>query len=313
MSFSYDVKTELCAVKVKERDLKRAELAGIVMMGGSITINSRGVALGIATEHESVVKRVMALIENVYGVNPELKTRTQQLKKKTTYIIEITGYDNVISIMEDIGLKLSGGISCDDEKFAVITDTEKKGAALIRGAFLATGSVSDPNKIYHLEFVVNLQDFANCLLNTINEWNLNAKTAYRKQSCIVYIKDIENIIRILTLIGAHKSVLELENIRILKDIRNNVNRQVNCDNANMDKTISSAQQQIANINLIAEKIGLINLPDKLRETAELRLNNPEASLKELAAISENTSRSGINHRLRKITEIAEQLSEAKEI
>jgi DNA-binding protein WhiA len=312
MSFSSDVKTELSAVNMKAEHCRRAELAGIVFMSASLSINKRGVSLVLSTEHMPLVKRVISLIEKLYDVKTELSTRTQAPKKTLTYIIEVYGYDEVMRIIGDLGLKIDVGILPDPLRMDEILKEECCRACFVRGAFLGAGSISDPNKDYHLEFVANLQEFAAGLLNTINGWDMNAKLAKRKQNHIVYMKEIEHIIRLLTVMGAYSSVLELENIRIVKDIRNNVNRQINCDNANMDKTINSAQKQIADIRLIEDMIGVHKLPHTLKVTAELRLKYPEASLQELANILGSTTRSGINHRLRKISSIAENIANKKE-
>lgn len=290
----------------------RAELAGMVQMSASIALGSSGLRLVLQTEHTDVVTRAMSLLKRLYTIDASLAQRSQQLKRKSTYLVEVSGRELVLRILEDLALRLHAGIGVDAQQFEALVARDCCRAAFLRGAFLGSGSISDPNKIYHTEFVVSMQEFALPLLNILNRYDLNGKLTVRKGSYIVYLKEIENMIRLLTLTGAHSSVLELENIRILKEIRNNVNRQLNCDNANIDRTINSAMDQVRCIRKIADTVGLQTLPTGLRQTAELRLANPEASLTELAALSGGTTRSGINHRLRRINQIAQTITQVRE-
>ena len=178
----------------------------------------------------------------------------------------------------------------------------------MRGVFLACGSISNPQKIYHLEFVVNTEELASSLLNILNGYSLNAKIVQRKQLFVVYLKGVDHIITLLTLIGAHSSVLQLEDIRIIKDMRNNVNRQVNCETANLSKTVNAAYRQLENIRLIEQTVGLQSLSPLLQEVAQARQENPEASLSEIAELlGMPASRSAINHRFRKLDQIAQSL------
>lgn len=184
--------------------------------------------------------------------------------------------------------------------------------AYIRGAFIGGGSISNPEKTYHLEFVTHSEEYAKDLSNLINTFSLNSKVIQRKNSFIVYIKEGEQIVDLLNVIGAHSSLLEIENIRIMKEMRNNVNRLVNCETANLSKTVNAAVRQVESIKLIQSQIGLQRLPDNLREIAELRLNYPDESLKELGEMLDPpVGKSGINHRLRKIEKIAEELRTSK--
>lgn len=177
------------------------------------------------------------------------------------------------------------------------------------GVFISCGSLSDPNKDYHMEFVFQNMDICNFLgLILIDNYGIVPKQTERKGQQVVYIKESENIEDMLTLMGAQSCSLEIMNIKIFKDIRNKVNRAVNCDNANIEKTLRAAKKQIADIELIEQTVGLEQLPDELREIAELRLENPDLNLKELgAALSRPVSRSGANHRLARIAEIAEKI------
>ncbi|NLB20548.1 MAG: DNA-binding protein WhiA, partial [Clostridium sp.] len=180
--------------------------------------------------------------------------------------------------------------------------------AFIKGAFLGSGSVSNPEKAYHLEFVVNSLELAEELRDLINTFGLTAKVIARKNTFIVYLKEGEQIVDILSIIGAFNSLFEFENVRIVKDMRNNVNRLVNCETANLSKTVNAAVRQVESIRLIERELGLQRLPKPLREMAEIRLEYPDESLKELGEILEpKVGKSGVNHRLRKIEKIADEL------
>ena len=185
--------------------------------------------------------------------------------------------------------------------------------AFIRGAFLASGSLSDPEKFYHFEIVCATEEKAKQLQGIIATFDLEAKIVKRKRYYIVYIKEGSQIVDILNVMEAPVALMELENIRILKDMRNSVNRQVNCETANINKTVSAAVKQIEDIEYIRDTIGLENLPENLEEIARERVERPEATLKELGeALDPPVGKSGVNHRLRKLCDIAEQLRDRSE-
>ena len=180
--------------------------------------------------------------------------------------------------------------------------------AFLRGAFLSVGSMSNPEKAYHLEYVcVDTQQAAQ-LIDILLVYGIHAKTVVRKKYQVVYIKESEEIVELLNVIGAHISLMKLENLRIFKDMRNSINRRVNCETANITKTVNAATKQIADIQYIKEHYGFDNLKDNLRQVAELRLEYPDAALKELGEyLSPPVGKSGVNHRLRKLSELAEKL------
>lgn len=178
--------------------------------------------------------------------------------------------------------------------------------AYIRGAFLAAGSISNPDKSYHFEIVCHSMEQAKQLQEVINYFELDAKIVERKNHFVVYLKEGSQIVDILNVMEAHVALMNLENVRILKEMRNAVNRKVNCETANISKTVNAAVKQVEDIIYIRDTMGLSNLPDNLREMAELRLEYPEAPLKELGTyLNPPVGKSGVNHRLRKISLIAE--------
>ena len=194
----------------------------------------------------------------------------------------------------------------DKERFKDIIFSSGCREAFLRGAFLGAGSISDPKKEKHLEIVAARENIADILEGLMSFMGLNVKKTLRKLYHVVYLKQTESIISFLTITGAHRGVLELESIQVYKEIKNNLNRQVNFEQANQDRTINSAQESILNINKIIRTVGLEGLPKNLRDTAALRIEYPEATLAELAG---NTTKSGINHRLRRLNEIALAISD----
>ena len=186
--------------------------------------------------------------------------------------------------------------------------------AFLRGVFLASGSISDPYKSYHFEVVCATEDKAKQLQYIMNSLHMSAKIVLRKKSYVVYLKEADQISDMLNIMEAHVALMEFENIRILKDMRNTVNRKVNCETANINKTVSAAVKQLEDIVYIRDEIGFEKLADGLREVALARIAYPEATLKELGdALTPPVGKSGVNHRLRKLSEIAEKVRANKEV
>ena len=180
--------------------------------------------------------------------------------------------------------------------------------AFLRGAFLASGSISDPEKSYHLEFVCTTEKKAGQLVEILKRFGLDGKQILRKRSYVVYLKDGEQIVDALNIMGAHIALMEMENVRIVKGIRNTVNRKLNCEMANITKTVTAANKQVADIQFLSGKIGLNALPENLREIARLRLEYPDATLVELGEmLYPPVGKSGVNHRLRKLGNLAKEL------
>ena len=304
MSFSSVVKSELTTVSVLKDHCRLAETAGVVYSASTLSITGKGIGLSVSTENLAVVKRVISLFEKLFGISADL-TAVEQLPKKTlTYIVALPGGDKTKTVLAELGLRIGAGIEPDDDVLNKIISRDCCKKAFLRGAFLGGGSISDPQKGYHLEIVMGSKLLAEVLKNILSELSLNARIVNRKEDYVVYIKESEQIINYFTHIGAYSTIFELENIRILKSINNNINRAYNCESANIDRTIASAEEQIKCIKIIDKEYGLENLSESLRIAAELRLENPSASLTELASIEPSISRSALNHRMRKLKEIA---------
>lgn len=311
MSFSAKVKGELGRYTDISREEALAQISAIMKVSGTIGFNGKGLSFKITTENPTSARFVFTLLKEHFQIHSKLMVKkSNSLKKNNIYMVVIDEEMGVRDLLKETGIfkEVDGGISLDyriDEKM-VETDDEKR--AYIRGAFLGGGSITNPEKTYHLEFVTHSEEYAQDLCELINSCGLNSKVIQRKNSFIVYIKEGEQIVDILNIMGAHSCLLELENIRIMKEMRNNVNRLVNCETANLSKTVNAAVRQVESIKLIQSKIGLKRLPQNLREIAELRLEYPDESLKELGEMLDPpVGKSGVNHRLRKIEKIAEEL------
>lgn len=306
MSFASDTKKELTQVEMDECCTK-AELAAFIQMNGVLSLSNRQMSLDIQTENAAIARRMYTNIKRLYPYKIELLVRKKmRLKKNNVYICRIR--EGAGHMLEDLGISAGvGGTGAIPEKL-VQDDCCRR--SYLRGAFLAGGSVNNPEtSSYHLEIFTLYQEHSEALVELMNGYSLNAKSIERKKGFIAYLKEAEKISDFLSIIGAHVALLKFEDVRIVRDMRNSVNRLVNCETANLNKTIGAAQRQVENIKYIDEMIGIEGLPERLREIARLRVEYQDITLKELGEMVSGPpiSKSGVNHRLRKIDEIAEKL------
>ena len=307
MSFASETKKELTNLEIKTCCIQ-AELSALIRMNGSLSFSNRKLVVDIQTENAAIARRIYTLLKKSYDIQVELLVRKKmRLKKNNVYIVRLS--QQAKEILEDT--KIIG------EGFTIIHDIspeliKKKCCkrSYLRGAFLAGGSVNNPEtSSYHLEIASLYKEHNDSLCELMNTFGLNSKTLERKKGYITYLKEAEKITEFLNIVGAHNALLRFEDVRIVRDMRNSVNRLVNCETANLNKTIGASIRQVENIRYINQTVGLQILPEKLREIAELRLNYTDVTLKELGEmVSAGTiSKSGINHRLRKIDTIADRL------
>ncbi len=285
----------------------KAEMSALIRMNGSVQLSSKKVVLDISTENAAIARRVYSLLKKYYQVHIELLVRKKmRLKKNNVYIVRIP--TRVQEILNDLRIVSSGFIFTDGIEEDIVHKNCCK-RAYLRGAFMAGGSVNNPEgSSYHLEIASMYEEHCKALVTLAGEFHLNARCIERKKGFILYIKEGEKIIEFLSLIGAHQALFKFEDVRIMRDMRNSVNRIVNCETANLNKTISAAVRQIENIKLLQREVGLASLPDKLREVAEIRLAHPDINLKEVGEMLKGSvSKSGVNHRLRKIDELADKV------
>ncbi|KRN90342.1 DNA-binding protein WhiA [Ligilactobacillus ceti] len=307
MSYASDVKKELTTLEVNYAGNAKAELMALIRMNGSLSIVDHQFVLNVQTENPAIARRIYKLLKQFYDVESELLVRRKmKLKKNNLYIVRLkTGSDYVLKDLDILdGFQIKATVPLD------FLDDDGKVRSYLRGAFLASGSVNNPETSrYHLEIYSLYEEHNATICQMINRYNLHARQTERRSGYITYLKEGEKIADFLSLIGATSSMLQFEDIRIVRDMRNSVNRIVNCETANMNKIADAANRQIENIKYIDEEVGIQTLPVKLQEVATIRLEYPEVSLKELATLvpSGPISKSGINHRLRKINQYADQL------
>lgn len=287
---------------------KEAELAALTRMNGAVSLARQSYVLDVQTENAAIARRMYTLIKSLYPYPIKLLVRKKmKLKKNNVYIVRIA--DGAKEMLADLDIL--------QEPFALVRTISPKylkkkccKRAYLRGAFLAGGSVNNPEtSSYHLEIANAYQEHNDALCALMNTFDLHARILERRNGYISYIKEAEKITDFLNYTGAHQALLKFEDVRVMRDMRNSVNRLVNCETANLNKTIGAAFRQVENIRYIDEMVGLAALPDKLQEIAKLRVEHQEVSLKELGELvsGNKISKSGINHRLKKIDQFADQL------
>lgn len=286
MSFSAEVKEELAKHISPARHCQMAELSAMLHYAGQYGLMEDGtLTIGFQSENEAVLRKGFTLLKKAYNIDTVIGVKGQ---KKA----------DLLAIMGD----LSGPADTSLLKQACCR------RAFIRGAFLSCGSISDPTKGYHLEFVCNNRTQAEQLQEIIGQFDIEAKIVCRKKYFVVYVKEGAGIVELLNIMEAHVALMNLENLRILKEMRNSINRRVNCEAANIQKTVQASTRQVEDIIYLRDYYGFSRLPDNLREMAEVRLAYLEAALKELGEyLSPPVGKSGVNHRLRKLSELAEKL------
>ena len=282
MSFSSKVKGEICRYVDMSKEEALAEISAIMKVSGTIAFSGSGLSFKMTTENPASARLIFTLLKEHFNIHSKLMVKkSNSLKKNNIYMVVISEDMGVRELLYETGIlqDIDGIMNLNYRINKSMIETEENRRAYIRGAFIGGGSISNPERTYHLEFVTHSEEYAIDLKDIINTFGLNSKVIQRKSSHIIYIKEGEQIVDLLNIIGAHSSLLELENIRIMKEMRNNVNRLVNCETANLSKTVNEAVRQVESIRLIQNKIGLQRLPQNLREVAELRLNYPDESLK----------------------------------
>jgi DNA-binding protein WhiA len=309
MSFSEKTKNELAHTFPQERCCQLAELSGLVRTDGTILISANNqIGLELATENAAVARKGLRLAKRVFDVETELRIkRKKRLKKNNIYLVKIPPHNNVAQILKSLGITKEG-ILINPEVSPLVTRKKCCRRSYLRGVFLGAGSVNDPESTYHLEIMVTSESYALSLVELISKFDLEPKISSRKNSYIVYLKESEQIVTFLNIIEAHTALLNFESTRIKKEMRNQINRLVNCETANLNKIIDAALRQKENIQLIDQTLGLDKLPPGLKQVAELRLEHPDISLKELGEMTDPPlGKSGINHRMRKLEKIAENI------
>lgn len=314
MSFSSEVKEELSHITDGERHCSVAELAAIISLGGEISrLPGENCSLELHTENAAVARKFYSLIKEIFGYQPEISSRQHHSARKgRTYHIMVNEPSQAWKILKTTGLVNNLGQVDEDHSRTDSPMLQRTCCkrAYLRGAFLSSGSITDPEKNYHFEIVCGENENAQQIRELFLFFGLDARIVQRKKYYVVYLKEGAMISDVLNIIGAHVSMMKFENIRIVKDVRNSVNRRVNCEAANINKTVSAARKQIEDIEYIKNTVGLDKLSQPLREMANIRLEEPDASLKELGEMMDPpVGKSGVNHRLRKLSQMAQDIRE----
>ena len=317
MSFSSDVKEELAGHIARAKHCKIAELSAIISMCATVLMGYDGsYAIKLVTDNLAIAKKFQLYVEDIADVKAQVLVRRgvfQDIKsgsytiildngKAARKLLLLTGIiENNLPPQHDLNLRNTKALKSICCK-----------RAFLRGVFLASGSISDPERFYHFEIVCMTMEKAELIQSVLLSFELDARIVQRKKYYVVYIKEGEQIVDLLNVMEAHLSLLNLESLRVIKEVRNSINRKVNCETANLNRTVNAAVKQIEDINYIKDTVGFEYLNEALRDVAVLRLENTETSLKELGEmLSPPVGKSGVNHRLRKISEIADKLRKNK--
>ena len=300
MSFSMDVKEELVKQIPNEEHCRLAELAALLFFYAKVYFEPE-IRVVLPVENRVALRKCFTLLNKTFNIRSSVSENEIEFIKEP---IEFSGKNSNIEAVFD-------RINLSDPMPLLKKDCCKR--AFLRGAFLGTGYVNDPKKAYHLEILSDSAEYSKLLTYLFLEFNIKPKCSIRKKYFVTYLKEFESVSDVLSLIGAPKSMMDMANMRIVKDVRNNVNRRNNCDMANISKTVNAAAKQLEDIDIIRENIGLSALPESLRMIAVLRMEHPDSSLTELGEMFDPpVGKSGVNHRLRKISEIADGLRIKKE-
>ena len=290
MSFSTNVKEELETVVSASRHCQVAELAAIIHFGCEIEKNEKQIR--IISENPSVTRKYFTLLKKTFIINGTVEKVLQAVKV-------LDEHGQIHPLAEEIAPMLLKNSCCR--------------RAFLRGAFLCLGSMSDPYKGYHLEIVCEYEPWALQIRQAAAGFDIETKIIRRKKYHVVYLKEGAGIVDLLNVMGAHRALMQFESLRVEKEVRNSINRQVNCEAANITKTVHAASKQIEDIEYLKKYYGLSNLPDGLRAIAEVRLEHPESSLAELGGyLNPPVGKSGVNHRLRKLGELVDELKGKEE-
>lgn len=312
MSFTSKVKTELADRISNAKHCRVAEIAALISMCGNVSIDENdNYTVYIQTDTEVTAKKFRELLWKTFHIDTDVEEKDKQLShSKKTYIVEIKKNSDALEVLK--ATKIMNSQNEIEEQMninkneIIKKDCCKK--AYLRGAFLAAGSISDPEKSYHFEIKCTNENKANQIVDILKSFDVDAKTLNRKSKFIVYLKDSEKVVDALNIMEAPIALLEVETIKIDKQMSNKINRQMNCDQANINKTVNASRRMIEDINYIEEEVGLSYLPEKLQQIARIRVENPDASLQDIGDMMVPAlGKSGVNHRLRKISEIAEEL------
>lgn len=308
MPFSTEVKNELARLESLKNCCRTAELHALVRMDGSFHIHAKQqYSLTLTTENAAVARKYIKSFANLYKLKADLEIRRSSLSKACNYLISIPFQPRIEQSLYELGI-LDNHMNLSSSVPSRLINNVCCQISFLRGAFIGGGFISDPRKAYHLEMVSDNWEFIKDITRLMDKFGFGSKIYEKKKKYKIYLKESETIVGFLALIGAHRALLQFEDTRILKELRNQVNRLVNCETANLDKTIKAAIDQISDITVIEQILGIDNIAETLAEISKLRLAYPRANLRELGEFAEpKLSKSAVYHRLRRIRNLANKL------
>lgn len=311
MSYSLETKNECARIKPANVQEAMAELSGILRLAGTLKFRgNQKIDFLINTENPATARKAFSLIKYSFNKTVDIEMSSQSSRKRKLYSLEMKYEDGAMDLLRKLEIldPDSEHVQLKDALPSFLDHDEGAKRAYMRGTFLGGGYIANPEKQYHMEWITSNETYAISLLRLFRSYGFSANMTDRKNSILVYLKDSEAISDMLALIGAHDALMKLESVKVVKQVRNKVHRIVNCETANLNKTVDTAIRQINSIRIIQEKMGLHRLKESYQEIAQLRLDNPEMSLKELGEkLRTPIGKSAVNHRLKKIEEIAEKL------
>lgn len=308
MSFSSDIKEELCRVINHDDCCMMAELTGFLITNCNIVKENNEFTLRMSTENSTAIRRVYSYFKKIYEITAVSNIEKEKTFKDTLFQLRIVDKNDLEKIFKNSYINIDVKLQIIIDKKDLIREKECCRRSFLRGVFVGAGSITNPNNRYHLEIVANNNENALFINELITSVGLSSKIIKRKKDFVIYLKGAEDISDFLTLIGSNKGRLAFEETRVMKDMRNRVNRLNNFENANFDKTIDAGLGQIADIEIIKQNRKFSKLPEGLKQLAKLRLSYKEATLEELGNMLEpKLSRAGVSHRFKKLREIANEL------
>ncbi|MBR6252878.1 MAG: DNA-binding protein WhiA [Clostridia bacterium] len=309
MSFSSDIKDELTKIAVKDDDQRISELIGFIIVNASVTREDGKFLLKMSSESEYTIRRIFSILKSNYNIISKTNVERPKIPgAQNVYHLKVQNSDDLKKIFDEKFFNLNEKLQIVLENKEFILDNEENQKAFLRGVFLGSGSCINPEIRYHLEFTVSNHENALFIKDVIESFDISAKMIKRKKDYTIYLKLAESVSTFLIVIGSNRGTLKFEETRVIKEVRNNINRKSNFENANFDKTLEASLEQIEDIKVIRKSRKFAKLPENLKETARLRLNYKEATLEEIGnMLNPPISRAGVNHRFKKIHEIAESL------
>lgn len=307
MAFSTDLKNELSRREIVEKNSAISELSAFIRTNGTIVFSNFSFTIRFETTNNSIIRRIFKLFKFLYSYDGKIiVSKISNLRKNNVYKIVIENEEISKKFLEDTYFSDLDSLFLKDELYEDITKSKDFIKNFLCGVFLGAGSIANPDKSYHLEFTLNSDELSKLVIRYLKVFGIKAKSLEKKGQYIVYVKDSAMISDFLSLIGTVNSLFKFEETKMIKEIKNNTNRLTNCETANLDKTLNTSFTQIDAINTVYKKYGKENLDKNLLDLCELRLKNPTFSLKELAEIL-NISKSGVNHRFKKIIDMANKI------